>query len=190
MQIFKSNLKTKVTFFFIMLFSYAHSQNIDSLNFFSSKVVEAFKNESFESYRKLLISRSESVSELIPIIQKEADSLRPNSKYKAANDEHIKELYGSKRDSMNKLMFKHYLEEGIKGGITNWHKIEFVKFIPSKVSPKSGQRFIIGHILFKFNEISYLFFGVTIIKLAAGYRLNLIHFVVKDIEGIEKSSYE
>jgi hypothetical protein len=154
--------------FSIILGMNLNAQVINSAEL-SDTIISAFKTKEFTNFKKLLFDTSD-YKEFVDIVFKVShipEEQKPqfliNLKLNAdsANKKYIQDFDG--------LIIK-----GEKIGI-DWNKISKAKF----VYKKTNKLFLNAHLNFICKDSSFVFYGITMIKLTSGYKLTEIRTIRK-----------
>jgi hypothetical protein len=145
--------------------------NPDSL---ATNIVTAFKNKSYNDYKKLFMDAIDYKEMLKDYLENNPLPIEEQRRLADAEKQ-----FSDSADVQYAKAFGKLLDKGAKLGI-DWTQIRKDKFIFSEDKPSnSNKQSLTGHLNFIYKDSVYIFWGVEAIKLSSGYKISDIRTVLK-----------
>ncbi len=159
----------------LLLCSSLYSQVSGEETEFAKKVLEAFKQKDYGSYKKLCVTHQDYIDEILPDLKAEAKRMGHRFSF-----QDVDAIYTpSHLDSLNLGVFRMIKGQGTKAGIKDWNKMEFDRFELLDGAQQKKEKTIYGNIWFTYNHETFGLYALMIEKFASGYHVFFIRGIGK-----------
>lgn len=168
----------KCLLLFILFFSYhiSQSQPIDSVRLFGREILDAFKTQDLNRYKKLVLDYDTYVKEISPKLIHDTVHRIPQSMLNNSLN-----FYKEKKQfQLNDTLFNTIVREATRLGIHDWSKTSFLTIdVTSNSKTDETPKIYSGDITFSYKDTVFVFYNVVFVKLRHDFKLYFIRGLSK-----------